>query len=82
MQWSAALACRLGEARKVKELLLASNSSFLPPELVTAWRGFLIGLLARERAEPAPSASPPAAPPSASQAPSGDASKRAEASKG
>jgi hypothetical protein len=83
MQWSVALASRLGQGREVKQILLAANSSFLPTELVSAWRGFLIGLLARERAEPAAtSASPPDTQSSAVQPPKGDKSKRAEASKG
>jgi hypothetical protein len=86
MQWSVALACRNGQARPVKQILHESNSSFLPTELVSAWRGFLIGLLARERAEPAASATPPASQPSAAQAPqkspAGEDAKRAESSKG
>jgi hypothetical protein len=83
MQWTAAFACRNGEGHKVKGLLLESNSSFLPTEMVAAWRGFLVGLLARERAEPAAaSAAPPAIQPSAAQKPPGEDSKRADASKG
>jgi len=83
MEWTAALACRLGQGRKVKDALLEANASFLPTQLVAAWRGFLIGLLARERAEPAAaSAAPTAAPPAAAKTPSGEESKHAEASKG
>jgi hypothetical protein len=83
MQWSAALASRLGQAHAVKSLLDKSNSSFQPTELVSGWSGFLIGLAAHERAEPAAaSASPPVAQPSASQPPNGQDSKRAEAPKG
>ncbi|HEV7998889.1 MAG TPA: hypothetical protein VGP63_03345, partial [Planctomycetaceae bacterium] len=79
MQWSVALACRLGHGRDVKKILLAANSSFLPTELVAAWRGFLIGLLAHERAEPAAAtAAPPVTPLATSKAasPSGEDSKR------
>ncbi|HET6324874.1 MAG TPA: hypothetical protein VFG04_09250 [Planctomycetaceae bacterium] len=88
MLWSTALACRLGQAQEVKQVLRASNSSFLPTELVSAWRGFLIGLLARETVEPAAttesaSATPaPAAPASGTQAPHSGDSKHAEPSKG
>jgi hypothetical protein len=84
MQWSVALACRLGHGRDVKKILLAANSSFLPTELVAAWRGFLIGLLAHERAEPASAtAAPPvtAARPAATQPPTVADPKRAEAPK-
>jgi hypothetical protein len=87
MEWSAALACRLGQARPVKQLLLASNSSFSPTELVSSWRGFLIGLLAREASEPA-SASPaavqksPAQQPAAAKALAIEPTKQADSSKG
>ncbi len=89
MEWSAALASRLGQARPVKQLLRASNSSFSPTELVSSWRGFLIGLLAREAVEPAASAPATAAQPPAAQqpgasakAPASEPAKRAEAAKG
>jgi hypothetical protein len=88
MEWGAALACRLGQARPVKQLLRASNSSFSPTELVSSWRGFLIGLLAREAAEPA-SASPAAAqqspaqqPAAAAKAPANEPTKQADSFKG
>ncbi len=70
MEWGTALACRLGQARPVKQLLRASNSSFSPTELVSSWRGFLIGLLAREAAEPplTSAAPPPAKGPAADEA--------------
>jgi hypothetical protein len=78
MEWCAARACRLGQARPVRDLLRASNTSFVPTELVSAWRGFLIGLLARERAEPeATSAAPPPA-----KAPAKDDAKQAQPAKG
>jgi hypothetical protein len=88
MQWTAALACRLGEGPAVKKTLHASNSSFLPTQLVAAYRGFLIGLLARERAEPAAaSASSAAAQPPVTQPPpggdtTGGSAKPSEPSKG
>jgi len=53
--WTAALACRLNFTRLTKETLHAA--SFIPTEAVSAWRGFLLGLLAREAA---PDAVPPA----------------------
>ncbi len=60
MEWGTALATRLGEARQVKQALHAATSSFSPTETVSSWRGFLIGLLAREAAEPpVTSAAPP-----------------------
>jgi hypothetical protein len=83
MEWCVAYACRLGQARAVKEHLHAANSSLSSTQKVASWRGFLIGLLARERAEPAAaSAAPAASHPSAAQKPAGEESKRAEASKG
>jgi len=88
MEWSTALACRQGQARPVKQVLGAANSSFSPTELVSSWRGFLIGLLAREAAEPAP-ASPPAAqqpgaqqPSTSAKVPVSEPTKRADSSKG
>jgi hypothetical protein len=82
MQWCVALACRLGQGRPVKDHLHTANSSLTSTQKVAAWRGFLIGLLARERAEPAgASAAAHAAPPSAAKPP-GEDSKRAEAPKG
>jgi hypothetical protein len=70
MEWSTALACRQGQARPVKQVLGAANSSFSPTELVSSWRGFLIGLLAREAAEPplTSAAPPPAKGPAADEA--------------
>jgi hypothetical protein len=83
MEWCVAYACRLGQGRAVKEHLHAANSSLSSTQKVAAWRGFLIGLLARERAEPAAASTGPAASrPSAAQKPAGEESKRAEASKG
>jgi hypothetical protein len=83
MEWCVAFACRLGQGRAVKEHLHAANSSLSSTQKVAAWRGFLVGLLARERAEPAAtSASPSAAQPPAAQKPTSDDSKHAEASKG
>jgi hypothetical protein len=64
LQWTAALACRLNFTRLTKETLRAA--SFIPTESVSAWRGFLLGLLARET-------SPEAAPP-------GDATGKPQAS--
>jgi len=83
MEWCVGVACRLGQGRPVKEHLHTANSSLSSTQKVAAWRGFLIGLLARERAESAAaSAAPPASQPPAAQKPAGDDSKRAEASKG
>ncbi len=89
MEWCVAYACRLGQGRAVKEHLHAANSSLSSTQKVAAWRGFLIGLLARERAEPAtatasPTAAAPAkaTPPAAPQPPAGADSKQAEAPKG
>ena len=55
LQWTAALACRLNFTRQTKDILHAA--SFIPTESVSAYRGFLLGLLAREIA---PDAAPPA----------------------
>jgi hypothetical protein len=55
LQWTAALACRLNFTRQTKETLKAA--SFIPTEAVSAWRGFLLGLLARDVA---PDTVPPA----------------------
>jgi len=83
MEWCVAYACRLGQSRAVKEHLHAANSSLSSTQKVAAWRGFLIGLLARERAEPAAaSAAPAASHPSAAQKSAGEESKHADASKG
>jgi hypothetical protein len=60
LEWTAALACRLNHTRETKEILQAA--SFIPTESVSAYRGFLLGLLARELAPDA------AAPPSAAAA--------------
>jgi hypothetical protein len=64
LQWTAALACRLNFTRQTKETLHAA--SFIPTESVSAWGGFLLGLLARDAVPDAPPPSdatgkPPAA---------------------
>ncbi|HEV3298645.1 MAG TPA: hypothetical protein VG055_03355 [Planctomycetaceae bacterium] len=89
MEWCVAYASRLGQGRAVKEHLHTATSSLSSTQNVAAWRGFLIGLLARERAEPAtatasPTAAAPAkaTPPAAPQPPAGADSKQAEAPKG
>jgi|HubBroStandDraft_6_1064221.scaffolds.fasta_scaffold20069_3 hypothetical protein len=46
LEWTAALACRLNFTRQIKDILQAA--SFIPTESVSAYRGFLLGLLARE----------------------------------
>jgi hypothetical protein len=54
LEWTAALSCRLNHTRETKEILQAA--SFIPTEAVSAYRGFLLGLLARDLApESAPS---------------------------
>ncbi len=54
LQWTAALACRLNNTRQTKDILHAA--SFIPTESVSAYRGFLLGLLARKIA---PDVAPP-----------------------
>jgi hypothetical protein len=48
LEWTAALACRLNHTHETKDILHAA--SFIPTESVSAYRGFLVGLLARESA--------------------------------
>lgn len=48
LEWTVALAGRLNHARQAKEILQAA--SFIPTESVSAYRGLLLGLLARESA--------------------------------
>ena len=48
LEWTAALACRLNHTGETKEILKAA--SFIPTESVSAYRGFLMGLLARDLA--------------------------------
>jgi hypothetical protein len=67
LEWTAALACRLNFTHQMKDILQAA--SFIPTESVSAYRGFLLGLLAREVA-------PEAVPPSgAAGKPPGDEGK-------
>ena len=66
LQWTAALACRLNFTRQAKETLHAA--SFIPTESVSAWRGFLLGLLAREIAPDAPPPADAAGKPQAAEA--------------
>jgi hypothetical protein len=64
LQWTAALACRLNFTRQTKEILHAA--SFIPTQSVSAYRGFLLGLLAREIAsDVAPPADAAGKPPAA-----------------
>jgi hypothetical protein len=68
LEWTAALSCRLNHTRETKEILQAA--SFIPTEAVSAYRGFLLGLLARDLVpESAPSAAAPSPPPSAATTP-------------
>jgi hypothetical protein len=62
LQSTATLACRLNLTRRTKDTLHAA--SFIPTEAVSAWRGFLLGLLAREAAaaSPADAAAKPLSP--------------------
>ena len=63
LQWTAALGCRSGMGRLTFDTLHAAN--FSPTEAVSAWRGFLLGLIAYERsqmASPGPSSEPAAKP--------------------
>jgi len=61
LEWTAALSCRLSHTRETKEILQAA--SFIPTESVSAYRGFLLGLLARDLVpESAPSAAAPSPP--------------------
>ncbi len=55
LEWMAALACRLNFTRQTKDILTAA--SFIPTESVSAYRGFLLGLLARDVAPEAVPAS-------------------------
>jgi len=56
LQWTTALACRLGLDSKTNQLLRDAN--FVPTDSVSAWRGFLLGLQSSEEAKKhAPSAS-------------------------
>ena len=59
LEWTAALACRLNHTRETKEILQAA--SFIPTESVSAYRGFLLGLLARDLAPEAALRLPPRA---------------------
>jgi hypothetical protein len=49
LEWTIALATRLGFERPVHNLL--HTATFVPTEAVSAYRGFLVGLIARQRAE-------------------------------
>jgi hypothetical protein len=59
LEWTTALACRLNHTGETKEILKTASSSFIPTESVSAYRGFLMGLLARDLA---PEAAAPATP--------------------
>jgi hypothetical protein len=76
LDWTAALACRIGSARPMQQALQTAN--FVPTEAVSAWRGFLVGLLAREQAQ-GTQQSPPAPSASASTDPAADKPPAAEA---
>jgi hypothetical protein len=66
LQWTAALACRLNFTRQTKDILHAA--SFIPTESVSAYRGFLLGLLARDIAPDSTSPADAAGKPPAAEA--------------
>jgi tetratricopeptide (TPR) repeat protein len=57
LEWTIALGTRLGFERQVYAHLRAA--SFVPTEAVSAWRGFLLGMVAKQRSETAASAAGP-----------------------